>query len=170
MTTRIQAIEAGTTTYTPDRPCKRGHTERYTSNGMCVKCLKRHAEAVQAKKIERRNLNDDGFDTITITARSHLFHIIEKFKELMLNGTPEQIKSVENFLTTMAPRPPLGKILHREALADLLVTKPFDQYVQCYDNKFVQFGGDWYDIDEVQRLNNSTVNFIFAADPSTIDY
>jgi hypothetical protein len=39
---RIEAIDTGTTIYDADKPCRAGHwpTKRYTSNGMCVSCLK----------------------------------------------------------------------------------------------------------------------------------
>ena len=36
---RQAAKERGDKVYTPERPCGKGHTKRYTSNGTCVECM-----------------------------------------------------------------------------------------------------------------------------------
>jgi hypothetical protein len=35
---RNEAIELGLKTYEPEKPCKRGHRERYTATGTCAPC------------------------------------------------------------------------------------------------------------------------------------
>lgn len=48
MNYRQQASAAGIRTYQTGSPCRRGHTgPRYTSNGMCVECLKVHADTLR---------------------------------------------------------------------------------------------------------------------------
>lgn len=37
-TARVAAIEAGEKFYTPESPCHKGHTQRYTSTGRCCTC------------------------------------------------------------------------------------------------------------------------------------
>lgn len=55
MNFRLQAATAGRKTYQTGTPCRRGHTgPRYTSNGMCVECLKVHATGVKSKLSETR--------------------------------------------------------------------------------------------------------------------
>ena len=52
---RNEAITARSTTYDADRACRSGHfpTKRYTSNGMCVTCLKHRYRHIQHPLAQR---------------------------------------------------------------------------------------------------------------------
>lgn len=177
MTKRMIAAAAGDTFYMADRPCKQGHEpKRYTSNGMCVQCLKNHSNTLKQARIALNTNRFDGFSTTAVVTRPNQVDMVKRFEALLRNGTPDQVKVVGDVIESMTPAvattpPPTPmRMLTREKVQELIAAKPWDFYYQTLDTKYVQFGEDWYDIDDVQRAVNGTVNFIFAGspDPSTI--
>ena len=49
--TRAEAKAAGLLTYQPDKPCKNGHRERWTSGGHCTQCHKEYRESPGARSL-----------------------------------------------------------------------------------------------------------------------
>jgi len=50
---RGMALQEGMHTYTPEKPCHRGHKKRYASNGECVQCAKDRAAMQRAERRKR---------------------------------------------------------------------------------------------------------------------
>lgn len=60
--TRDEAIALGLVRYLPDKPCRKGHiSERYTSTGNCLGCLKQ----TQSMVAQGRNGRAQGWPTVT---------------------------------------------------------------------------------------------------------
>lgn len=69
MGNRENAIENHNVTYRSVKKCKRGHdSERYTSTGQCVECLKQHSHALKsARRTARIRKNLDSINQIVET-------------------------------------------------------------------------------------------------------
>ena len=53
---RIEALATGTAKYVPSKPCKRGHSERYSATGKCVTC-----DSLRNRSVRDRGYNKDWY-------------------------------------------------------------------------------------------------------------
>lgn len=114
--TQDEAIAAGHLTYNTGRPCRRGHnSDRYTSNGMCVACVKMKDDARRTA----RNLNRRKFINAKVNnfhERTYLVHedhraIVEKFCEVLQYGDGFEITHLIDIVEKAHERAPTPRAL-----------------------------------------------------------
>lgn len=111
MNERDKAIIAGQKFYESKRPCKNGHRERYTSNGMCRQCTIDTSAAIQKGRTERRDAaNKARFAGMTLcqvfVPLMYQAHVTN-YAEFINRATPEQLGQVValiNMLWDYLPR------------------------------------------------------------------
>lgn len=105
---RTDAIDLGLLTYTTTKSCRRGHAgERYTSNGMCVQCLKERGKAQADDKKMRRMIRNtrikDGLIDKSINLRGKHEALLDQIVAILNNDNQDHIARVTLFVGSMAP-------------------------------------------------------------------
>lgn len=85
MSVRDEAFKHGHTTYNTGKPCKRGHySPRYSSNGVCIQCLKYHHDE-RLNRISRGNMIRSGDMTQhTVGIRSKYINVLNDLTDIMI--------------------------------------------------------------------------------------
>lgn len=87
MDERFTALAEGKKTYSTGKPCRRGHhSERYSSNGMCLDCLKYKREVYIQAQARRNLLNSRKFHSEQVSVQLQHKQIITSINDIMLEG------------------------------------------------------------------------------------
>lgn len=128
MSKQDDAIAAGHLTYNTGKPCRRGHdSDRYTSNGMCVACVKMKDDARRtARDLNRRKFIKARINNLH--ERVFMVHednrpIVEKFCELLQYGDGFEVAQVREVIERAYERAPTPKAL---AFDDLVKVMAWD--------------------------------------------
>lgn len=119
------AIAAGHLTYNTEKPCRRGHnSDRYTSNGMCVACVKMKDEARRTSRtLNRRkyvnamvnNLRERPF-MVSEENRA----IVDKFCEVLQYGDGFEVAHIIDVVTKAHERAPTPRALTRDDILKVM--------------------------------------------------
>lgn len=186
MNPRQIAAAAGLSTYNTNKLCRRGHDgDRYTSNGMCVECLKITANIYKDARTERNTQRIEGFRAASVMLVPAMHTDLKRFGDFMRNASADQITmvmgivngvmdAIPNPTSSEPPRrgPVHAHIISAETIREYLAAKSWVMYEQTTDTKYVQLDEHWYPIDKVSEAISGRINFVFAGnpDPTTLPY
>lgn len=121
MNKRILAIANGELTYSSGKPCKAGHiSERYSSNGMCLACLKIQHEArkdvVRLNKIKRNTALFDQLQEAKVMVRGAELHVVTQLCEILQFSDHLTKDSVAAFIAMQHASCPTPRSLTKDVL------------------------------------------------------
>lgn len=120
-----EALEAGHLTYNTGKPCRRGHvSDRYTSNGMCVGCVKMKDAARKEQRVERRrkyvNARVQNLQARTFMVAENHRSIVQEICDALQFGDASTIAEIAKFARDVYDRTPSPKALGYDAIVKIL--------------------------------------------------
>lgn len=121
MNKRLTAIAEQKLQYNSGKPCRKGHiSDRYSSNGMCIECLRISNEASKGlMKVARIKRNTALFATL----REHTFMVREcdrswmaKVADIFQYAKPEVVAQLTSFVDQLHKHTPTPRALTRDDL------------------------------------------------------
>lgn len=113
MSTKLEAIQNGRPTFNTGKPCKRGHhSDRYTSNGMCIECVRQQnnaaKEVAKVAKIRHNQALAANLQPRTFMVGERDREIVQRVCDIFQYGTPglrEEITDHINRIYDVCPHP-----------------------------------------------------------------
>jgi len=102
MTPRQLATNLGVPTYNTGKPCKNGHTtDRYTSGGMCIGCLKAHQEKVKAARRDVTTQKVQGAMPLYALAKPKFQPLLSQFTTILRYADAKTIEELQAYITML---------------------------------------------------------------------
>jgi hypothetical protein len=106
MNERMQAAKDGKRTFSNGRPCRKGHlSERYTSSGNCVECLRvaneERSRALSAAKIATNNALEERLAPHQIWVKPALHAAASEYADVLRYGSADTIEQCRAFIAMM---------------------------------------------------------------------
>ena len=100
---RDTALTFGRLTYNNGKPCRRGHfSDRYSSNGMCIECLKLQAGErklkVDGSRAARNKALFDQLQPKQVWVRPQHHAAISEYADVLRYGSPDVIAQCVAFI------------------------------------------------------------------------
>jgi hypothetical protein len=126
---RLEAIARQEATYSSGKPCRRGHDSlRYSSNGMCVECLRlQRVAASNLAKVEKAKRNlalGAGLRDRNFLVRVADVDLVTKFTEILQFGNATMHDNLRAYVDAIHATCPNPRALTRDDLAKLIELRP----------------------------------------------
>ena len=125
MSMREDAIAAQKLQYNSGKPCRKGHhSDRYTSNGMCMECIRLNNEAMRGlAKTARIKRNTALFAHLReriYMVRDCDAELMGKFAEVLQYSNPGVIAQCKQFIEALYAHTPIPRALTRDDLLSFM--------------------------------------------------
>lgn len=153
MDERYAALAEGKKTYTTGKPCTKGHlSERYSSNGACLACLRDKRQTYLQATARRNLLNSRKFHSEQISVQLQHKHIINDINDIMLE-CGHRAELLAQFIMLIS-----RSTLKRDDLCRLLKVNEQGHVINHKDHRQrhndagkleIEIMGEWYVADDV---------------------